>query len=258
MIPLAGTSIPSTADELAHSLTEGLRACGLAPREVTVSEGRLAIDLTGAEISRTTRLPVGRERIGAGPEIADVALRAEPLLFEKAPVHLRVRLAGVTTEFARAADGIVVLNLAQAASGSVDAHILQANLEAAVNALATEAAAKQGVQVKSTQLEIEAPTPRRLVFRATVTAKAFVMTTTVKLRGEVELDAELNARFANLAVEGEGMIASLVEGALRPRLAEFEARTFALGALVAGGLRVSDAALSVDDALRLHATLAGA
>lgn len=258
MLPLAGSAVPSTAEELARALDSGLRGCGLISREVTGDERRLAIDLTGAEASRATRLPVGRERIGPGPEIAEFALNAEPLLFEKTPVHLRMQLGGVTTEFSRAADGALVLNVARAAGGAVDAHIFRSDLDAAVHALATEAAAKQGVQVKSTKIEVEAPSPRRLVFSVTVTVKAFVMTTTVKLRGEAHLDADLTARLAHLDVEGEGMIAGMVEGALRPQLAKIGARTFALGALVAGGLRVSDAALAVDDALRLHATLAGA
>ena len=78
------------------------------------------------------------------------------------------------------------------------------------------------------------------------------------MRGRVELDDQLNARCTGLVAEGEGMLGSMVESALRPRLAQFEGRTFALGAFVAGGLRLRDVAVRVDDALRLHATLAGA
>ena len=78
MLPLAGSAVPSTAEELARALDSGLRGCGLISREVTGDERRLAIDLTGAEASRATRLPVGRERIGPGPEIAEFALNAEP------------------------------------------------------------------------------------------------------------------------------------------------------------------------------------
>ena len=75
MLPLAGSAVPSTAEELARALDSGLRGCGLISREVTGDERRLAIDLTGAEASRATRLPVGRERIGPGPEIAEFASR---------------------------------------------------------------------------------------------------------------------------------------------------------------------------------------
>ena len=107
-------------------------------------------------------------------------------------------------------------------------------------------------------LEISAPTPRTLDVRIAVMAKVFIMTTTVKVRGRVELDDQLNARLTGLVAEGEGMVAGMVESALRPRLAEIEKRMWALGTLVAAGLRVRDAAVCVDDALRLHATLAGA
>jgi hypothetical protein len=173
-------------------------------------------------------------------------------------VHLRVRLAGATTEFTRDGQGALALALARAAGGEVDLHIFHADLEAGLHAMAAALAKKQGVEVKSTRLDIAAPTSRTLELQVTVTAKAFIMTTTVKIRGKVELDEELNVRFSGLAAEGEGMMGGMVEGALRPRLASFEGRTFALGAFVAGGLRVRDAAVRVDDALRLHATLAGA
>jgi hypothetical protein len=78
---------------------------------------RLAIDLTGAEATLATPVPVANEQIGAGPRLAAFELDAAPLHFEAIPVHLRVRLASAATEFARAAEGALALALASAASG---------------------------------------------------------------------------------------------------------------------------------------------
>ena len=264
MLPLAGSTPPTTADEFARALADGLRAAGLAPRAVEADGGawpevaRLVVDLTGAEVTRATRLPVVSERVGAGVKVAEVELRASPGRFEKTPIHLSMRLAGVVADFERTADGALALALASAAGGELTAHISLTDLEAALHALAVALGAKQGVEAKTTRLEIEAPTPRSLVFRAAVTAKVFIMTTTVKVRGRVDLDEQLNARVSGLVAEGEGMMAGMVESALRPRLAKIEAQTFALGAFVTAGLHVSDATVSVDDAMHLHATLGGA
>jgi len=263
MFPLAGSSPPNQPDELTRALADGLRACGLTSRSVQTDGAwpeltRLAIDLTGAEATLATPVPVANEQIGAGPRLAAFELDAAPLHFEAIPVHLRVRLASAATEFARAAEGALALALASAASGEIDLHIFHADLEAGLHTLVAGLAKKHGADVKSTRLEITAPTARSLALQITATAKAFIVTTTVKVRGRVELDDQLNARCTGLVAEGEGMLGSMVESALRPRLAQFEGRTFALGAFVAGGLRLRDVSVRVDDALRLHATLEGA
>jgi hypothetical protein len=263
MFPIAGSTPPNHPDELSRALAEGLRAHGLVPQSVQ-AEGewpelkRVAVDLTGAEATTATRLPVAQERIGAGPKIAVFEMDAAPLSFEAIPVHLRVRLASAATEFARAAEGTLALTFASAASGEIDLHILRGDLEAGLQAIAAALAAKQGVEVKSTKLEITAPTPRTLDLRVAVIAKVFIMTTTVTVRGRVEIDDQLNARFTGLGADGEGITAGMVESAIRPRLAKLEERTFALGTFVAAGLRVREVAVRADDALRLHATLAGA
>ena len=285
MFPLAGSALPTSAEEFARALSDGLRACGLDLCEVRTDGGswpeveRLAISFSnvdakhsmegflgwrvaagGGAVADAIRLPVGHEQFVAGPTVEVFELQIAPRLFEKmlGQIHLEAKLCGAVTEFWRAADGALGLTLQSARGGELDAYVFLFDLERVAQRFLANLAEEQGVEVKSSRLEIAAPTPRTLDFRIVVTAKVFIMTATVNVRGSVVLDDQLNARFIGLTAEGEGMMAGMAESVLRPRLAKLEAKTFALGAFVAGGLRVQDVAVSVDDALRLHATLSGA
>lgn len=263
MLPLAGRVLPADHEALADALRAGFAGLGLQPRTVEANGGawpdvaQLAIDLTGAEASRALRPPAGIDKAGGGIVIEEFTFRAKPLFIERTPTEMNARFSGAQAEFVRDGKGAFFLRLLSAASGEVDVTIAHADLEKALQAAAAEAAGKHGAEVKSAQLQLETPTPRTLVFRAAVTAKVFIMKTTVRVRGRADLDDELNARLSGLAAEGEGMLSSIVESGLRPHLAKLENESFALGGLVAGGLRVSDVAISAGTTVRLRASFAG-
>jgi len=263
MLPLAGAALPTDSTSLALALANGFRLHGLEPRQIRASGDawpnveQLTIDLTGAEASRALRPPEHPRPSGGEIAITSFELRAEPIYLEKIPVRILAAFSSAQAAFSQAANGALFLRLLQAASGEVETSVTHAEMERGLLALASEAAAKHGAEVKSTHLELETPTPRTLVFRAAVTAKVFIMKTTVRVRGRIDLDDALNARLSGLAADGDGMLASIVQGSLRPHLARLESQTFALGALVAGGLRVSDVSISAGPVVRLHATFAG-
>ncbi|MEO6567935.1 MAG: hypothetical protein ABIO94_04165 [Opitutaceae bacterium] len=264
MLPLSGPEQPVDHSSLSEALRSGFQAHGLEPKVVTAVGGRwpkitsLAIDLTGAEASRALRPPRKSEKTGEHLEIETFEFRAHPLSIEKIPVIIDAHFNAAEAEFAQDGKGVRFLQLRSARSGEVDVTITHADLEKALLTVAAEAASKHGAEVKSARLEIETPTPRTLVFRAAVTAKVFIMKTTVRVRGRIDLDDALNAQVSELVAEGEGMLSSIVESGLRPHLAKLEREKLALGSLVAGGLRVSDVAISAGATLRLHATFAGA
>ena len=131
----------------------------------------------------------------------------------------------------------------------------RADLEAIVHAFASRAAAEHGAEVKRTQLELTSRGPRTLDFRATVTAKAFVMTATVAIRGTLEIDDALHARFSGLACSGEGAMGSMAAGFLRSPLDRLAARAWPLAAWLPSPLRLHDVCVSAGDTVRITAEL---
>lgn len=262
MLPLAGTSIPVDPNALARALGEGLHARGLTTREVTATGSawprldRLTIDLTGAQASRALRLPAVHKPAGKGITISEFKLHAGPLLVEQVPVDVQSWLSEATARFSLNDTGALFLTLDRATAGELEVKVAHAALEKGLHALARELAAKHGADVKSTKLELEMPGPRTVLFRVAVVAKVMIMKTTMHLRGRADLDDQLNARLSELSAHGEGLLSSLIESGLRPHLARFEKQTFAIGGLVAGGMRVNQLTISTGETLRLHATLA--
>lgn len=262
MLPLAGASIPADPTTLARALGEGLRARGLNAREIQATGSswprldRLTIDLTGAQASRALRLPTSHEAIGKGITIGAFKLDAAPLLVEQVPVEVRSWLTDAVAEFSKDETGALFLTLDRAGAGELEVKVAHAALEGGLHALARELAGKQGADVKSTKLELETPTPRTLLFRVAVVARMMIMKATIHLRGRAELDDQVNVRLSELHAQGEGLFSALIESGLRPHLARFEKEIFALGELVAGGLRVKELAISAGETIRLHATLA--
>lgn len=112
---------------------------------------------------------------------------------------------------------------------------------------------KQGAQVKAAQLELIDRGPQSLGFRAEITAKAFVMTARVVVTGQLDLDDELNLRVRDLATSGDGMIASIATGFLRPRFAEIEKRTISLAEYSFAGVALRDMRVRGGESLRIDA-----
>ena len=76
---------------------------------------------------------------------------------------------------------------------------------------------------------------------------------TVTLSGDVDLDEQLTARLSNLRFSGDGMVANLAGGFIRPKLATLEGRTFPLMSFALGEITLRDVQLQAGETLRLSA-----
>lgn len=259
MLPLAASSLPPSHAALAEAITSGFAKYGLTAREIRAEGGTfpqvasLRVDLTGARAHRGLRPAepgaAGAERI----EVERVEVVATPLYFEATPLQLDLHAQGTVLALAHGADSEPMLVLVRAAQGAVTVEARLADLEALAQSLVASAAAKQGVEIKSTHLKFTSRGPRALAFEAEVAAKMFIMTAKVAVAGTLELDDQLNARLSGLACRGEGMIASAANALLKPRFAEIEHRTFPLLALTLGEVKLRDVRLDAGEALRVHA-----
>ena len=260
MLPLAGPQIPESSEALAAALREGLAAHGLPAREVTAQGAwpaldLLRLDLTGAKITRS-QLPgsPGGQRLG-GFKAARFELVAKPIELESTPVQISVHADDASFKLASTSEGELLL-IERAARGEVTVEVARVEVERLIHSFASAAAKEHGVDIKSVKVSFTSRGPRAVSVKAEVTAKMFIATATVALSGDVDLDDQLNARLSNLCFDGDGMVANLAGGFIRPQLAKFEGRTFPLMSFALGEITLRDVQLLPGETLRLSAQFA--
>ncbi len=260
MLPLLAESPPTTISELTDALTRGLQEHGIGAREIA-AEGAafpaidlLRIDLTEAQLTRDFRPPQPSGSSGLSIEIAQFELIGAPIYFEKAALELRFAAERVKSRM-EMIDRSGCLALESAAGGMISVEVARETLEALLHTLAVEAAAKQGLEVKKTNLNFTQEGPGAVAFRAEVTAKVFVMSATLALTGRVAIDDQLQARISDLSLNGDGMVLKLAGSYARPYLDRLEGRVFPLLAFTPGGLQLRNIELTAAATLRVRADL---
>ena len=168
-------------------------------------------------------------------------------------VHIRLHAEDCVFAFDTAADGARVASLKNCVNGTLDASAATTDLEAALLALAHDAAAEHGAEVKSVRLTLDAENPHTIAVTAIAVAKAMFFTATLTIRGRITMDADFNLRLSDAACTGDGMLANLAAAQLRPRIAELEKRTFSIRPLLPAGLTPKEVSLSGGSALRIFA-----
>lgn len=261
MLLLASSNFPTSSGEAVEALRGGFESLQITAPAIQV-EGTwpaltsLTIDLTGAHLNRSVRLPEGSADAVPAFTAEHFVLCATPLHLETTPLHLDLRVQSASFAIGRDSARRQVLQLSHAAGGSLRLQATREDLERMLKTLAAEVASKQGADVKSARLEFTSQTPQSLTFRAEITAKVFIMTAKVVVTGQLEIDERLDLRLRNLATSGEGMLASLASGYLRPRFAALEKETIPLGQFTFAGLKLKHVRLTGGDALRLEADVA--
>ena len=258
MLPLAGSDFPASIETLVASLRAGFGGRGVSVKDIRAHGewprlAELGIDLTGAQLSRDTRFAQAGAETQACVTIERLSITGAPLHFETTPIRVDVVAHQAGCAFASGP----ALQMVRAASGSMMIETQRADLEAALKKFATTLLAKQGVDVKAAHLELTDHGPRSLSFRAEITAKAFLMTARVAVTGHLDVDENLNLRASNLATSGDGMIANLAGGFLRPRFLEVEKRAIPLAAYSIAGVKLHGIRISGGNALRLEAQFGG-
>jgi hypothetical protein len=258
MFPLAGPQIPDSPEALAEALQRGLAARNLPAREVTAQGAwptldLLRLDLTGVQISRSQLPGPAGERRGDGFTTARFELVAAPGELESTPVHVSLQADDAAFDFASGGEGESMLLIKRAVKGEVKVEVARADVERLIHSLASAAASQHGVDIKSVKVSFTSRGPRAVSVNADVTAKMFIATATVTLSGDVDLDEQLNARLSNLRFSGDGMVANLAGGFIRPQLAKLEGRTFPLMSFALGEITLRDVHLQAGETLRLTA-----
>lgn len=260
MLPLDGSELPASLDLLKTALRRGMENHGLTVRTLEVDGSaypagleQIKLDLSGSSMQWSNPLPKAVGPAGAGFPVGRIEVVAAPVSVEGVPISIQLEASRATLALCPASDGKTLLELTQSGPGRLVLSAEHSALEAALQKAVAAAAAKQGAEIKQTRLHLAARGPRGLDFRAEITAKVFVMTALLVVSGQADLDDELNLRLHHMEASGEGMIASLASGALRPRFAELEKKPIPLARLSFAGVSLRDVRLDTSTGLRLEA-----
>jgi hypothetical protein len=262
MLALGGDAFPTDTESLRAALADGAKLAGASDATISLegnfpSLDSLRMKLAGVRLDSRRPLAAAAENASGGFFSRTVEVTADPALLATVPIRMQLRAEDCVLAFGIVENGTRVARLERCSTGTFDASAGTADIEAALFALARDAASKHGAEVKSARLTLDAESSHRLAVTAVAVAKAMLFTATLTIRGLIEVDDEFKLRLTNTTCTGDGMIANLAASQLRPRLAEFEKHEFSLAALLPSGIRATGIEITGGDALKIHATIAG-
>lgn len=266
MFPLNTDTFPATADELKRLLNQSLRELFKIERDpVELREKSyphlesLTISLDGAEMPQRPRaLPSFRSEPAPGLTVESFRVAGAALNVGPAAVDFALDARGLQLHQATDRQGHVVLLLHNAADGRVEISAAVSGLEALIAEVAKSEAGKHGVNIDSVELSLRSQTPRSLAAEICLRAKKLFVTAALRITGQLDLDEKLTAKLSGLDCAGEGAIANIACGVLKPHLQKLDGREFPLMSLPLGGVRLRDVRIAVGDKLSVTAEFGSA
>ena len=261
MFPLKTATLPSTAADLARALNESLRELfAVVTDPVTIREAsyphlsELNVSLDGAELrGRPPAIPSLSSDPTPALNLDSLKIGAAGLSIGPAAIDLSLSANAVSLRQAKDSQGNVLLLLQKAADGHIEISTLASDLEALIAEVATTEAGKHGVTIDGVQLTLRSKSSRSLAAEVRLRAKKLFLSATIRITGQLDLDEQLNARVSGLDCTGDGAIASVACGVLKPHLQKIEGREFPLMSLPLGEVRLRDVQLAVSEKLSVTA-----
>ena len=266
MFPLKTAAFPATATELSRCLNESLRDLfDLANDPVSVEEASyphlasLTVLLDGAELRG--RPPAAPSPHGKTiPALQVDKFNASGSAMSVGPAAINFSLEAQLLDLHRGTDaaGNIVLLLHKAAEGRIEISASPSDIEALIGQVASAEAAKHGVAIDGVQLSLRSKSPRSLVAEVRLRAKKLFLSTSLRITGQLDLDEALNAKISGLDCTGEGAIAGIACGVLKPHLQKIDGREFPLMSLPLGEGRLRDVRIATGDTLSITAEFGSA
>lgn len=261
MFPLNATTLPATATGLAQAINDRLRSVFTVrgdPVEIRdLAYPHLAaidVSLDGAQMpGRPPAVP--SLATGPVPAVTVSSFNAGGRGVSVGPAAVDFALSATGVELHQAQDtaGQLVLVLHNAAQGRVEASVSRSDLEALITEVAKSEAEKHGVSIDDVQLFLRSQSPRSLSTEVSLRAKKAFFSAALRITGRVDLDEALNARLSGLDCTGDGAIASVACGVLKPHLEKLNGRQFPLMSLPLGEVRLRDVRVAVGERLSVTA-----
>lgn len=266
MFPLKTDTLPANAADLARSLNESLRDLFQLPNDpVTIREvsyphlASLAVSLDGAQLrGQPPPVPSVEGKSTSALTVDSLTAKGSQISVGPAAVDLALDAKDVHLHRATDSQGNIVLVLHSAIDGRIEVSASPADLEALIAEVAKTEAAKHGVAIDSVQLSLRSNSPRSLAAEVRLRAKKLFLSTSLRITGQVDLDEELNARVSRLDCTGEGAIAGIACGVLKPHLEKINGRQFSLMSLPLGEVRLRDVRIAAGAKLSITAEFGSA
>lgn len=265
MFPLAGKDFPSSADELAvaiqDALTDVFELPGRNGTGVNVTGPKfpalktVRINLNGATVSATEPppkpKPTGKRQ--PGPHVDKLEITAQPIQYENTKLNLKVTGSGLQFDFARDKKGHPLLVLTDADDGHVEAKISKADIETLLRHAAGLAAEQQGIKIQDLDLDLEQAGPRSVAADVRVKARKLMMSGVIRIRGQLDVDDELNATVSDLSATGEGVVGTAAAAIVNKKIQQYNGQTIPLMAFSLGDVALRDLKISVKNDVQVSA-----
>ena len=266
MFPLNTDTFPATAAELGRQLNDSLRGLFGLNRDPVEIHAKSYPHLEFLNVSLDDAVlpdrPPAMPSVAGTPEpaltIDSFSVSASPLSVGPASVDFELSAQGVDLHRAIDRSGHLLLLLHKAANGRVEISVGVSDLEALIAEIAKAEAGKHGVNVDSVQLSLRSRSPRSLAAEVRLRARKLFVSASLRITGQLDLDEQLNAKISGLDCTGDGAIASVACGILKPHLQKLEGREFPLMSLPLGEVRLRDVRIAAGDKLSVTAEFGGA
>lgn len=255
MIPLHTSTFPSSAAKLERLLNESLQRIFVAESDpVTVRDhsyphlAAITISLDGARLrTDPPHPPVGSAKTLPALEVDQLVLSASPLSLGPASIDLTVSARDVQLGQAKDSNGQILLCIESATDGHAAISATPATLEALITKLAQDQGNKQGITIDRVQLKLRQDSECSLAAEVRLRVRKLFLSASLTVTGQLDLDDQLNLKISDLNCTGDGGIAPLACGILKPYLEKIDGREFPLMSLPLGEIRLRDVRLVVDD-----------
>lgn len=266
MIQLHTADFPSSAADLQRLLNDALERVFISKTDpVTVCDHsyprlyEIDVSLDGARLRpEPPRPPIAAGEILPALEIDQLTVSASPLSVGPAALNLSISAREVQLVQSKDSNEQIVLSLESATEGSIKISMRQSDLEALIARLARSQASKQGITIDGVQLTLRQESAHSLAVEIHVRARKLFLGAALRVTGQLDLDDQLNLRISSLNCTGDGGIATLACGILKPYLEKFDGREFPLMPSPLNGISLRDVRLAVGDDVSITADFGSA
>ena len=266
MFPLKTDTLPANSAELTRLLNESLQELFSVKSEPVTIRGssyphldELNVSLSGARLrGAPPSIPSLSTKPTPALEVDALQINASALSIGPAAIDFSLAAQSVSLHQAQDSSGNLLLLLHNAAKGHIEISASPSDLEALIAEVARAEGGKHGVTIDSVQLILRSKSPRSLAAEVRLRAKKLFLSASIRITGQLDLDEELNARVSGLDCTGDGAIANVACGVLKPHLQKIDGRVFPLMSLPLGEVRLRDVQLAVGEKLSVTADFGSA
>ncbi len=265
LIDLKRVRFPKTREQFVDALGNGLRGLVVVPEGVAIvsTDGpkyptlrRLRIDLSQGAFNDTGKTPKWSDdgHLDPGVHTDRLEVIAQPMIYRKASINIAMSASDVELDVRRDKSHNPSMMLTDAVDGHLQVDVGRDDLETLIKSAADDSGAKYLISVDKAKLKLQSPNDRALKAELLITARQLLVTATVRITGQIDIDKDLNARISNLKCNGEGVVGTLVCGIVGPSLEKNNGRIIPLTAFPSGNVRLHDLRVHLDDSLHITGT----